>query len=149
MKLLVRYNVSPQPVSPAWLKRLSAFVLKDVKGPAFAKRSELSVVLAGDGEVVKLNRRYRKRNRTTDVLAFPLLEGVGPRKGPADKIALGDVVISVPQARRQAKENGVPLRREMALLLTHGILHLLGYDHETKAQEKRMFGLQERLLKKL
>jgi len=93
-----------------------------------------------------LNRLYRKKDKTTDVLSFPLLEGKRLRAGKGF-IPLGDVVLSVPQTRRQALAQGKGFRAELALLLTHGILHLLGYDHGTKAEEKRMFGLQERLLK--
>lgn len=147
MKLLLRYSVSPKPVSPAWIKGLSTLALKKVKGAAFEKQAELSVVLTGDGEVRKLNRLYRKKDKTTDVLSFPLLEGKRLKTGKGS-IPLGDVVLSVPQTRRQAREQGKEFHAELALLLTHGILHLLGYDHGTKAEEKRMFGLQERLLKK-
>ena len=146
MKLLLRTSVSPKPVPPDWVKRLSTLVLKKVKGAAFEKQAELSVVLTGDGEVRKLNRLYRKKDKTTDVLSFPLLEGKQLKSGKGS-IPLGDVVLSVPQTRRQAREGGKKFQAELALLLTHGILHLLGYDHGTKAQEKRMFGLQERLLK--
>ncbi len=147
MKLLVDYHVKTKPVPPAWIQRLSALVLKSVKGLSFEKKAELSVVLTGDGEVRKLNRLYRKKNKTTDVLSFPLLEGK-KLKTSKDSIPLGDVVISVPQTKRQAARQGRNFRAELALLLTHGILHLLGYDHATKAQEIKMFGLQERLLRK-
>jgi probable rRNA maturation factor len=146
MKLLIRVSVKPNPVSPAWLRRLSSLVLKKVKGPAFEKRSELSIVLTGDAEVRKLNRLYRKKDKTTDVLSFPLLEGK-KLKGPS--LALGDVVVSVPQTRRQSIRGDRNFKEELALLLIHGILHLLGYDHVTRAQEKKMFRLQERLLKTL
>lgn len=106
------------------------------------------MVLTGDGEVRKLNRLYRKKDKTTDVLSFPLLEGVRLKTGAKERTALGDIVISVPQTRRQARQQAKDFRRELALLLTHGILHLLGYDHRTRAEEKKMFGLQDRLLKK-
>jgi len=146
MKLLIRMSVKPNPVSLAWLRRLSSLVLKKVKGPSFEKRSELSIVLTGDAEVRKLNRLYRKKDKTTDVLSFPLLEGK-KLKGPG--LVLGDVVVSVPQTRRQSARGGKNFKEELALLLIHGILHLLGYDHVTRAQEKKMFRLQERLLKTL
>ena len=148
MKLLVRYGVRSQPVTTSWLRRLSSHVLRKTKGPSFEKRSELSIVLTGDAEVRCLNRQYRKKDKTTDVLSFPLLEGKKLKLGESETIPLGDVVISVPQARRQAAEQGKEFRRELALLLVHGILHLLGYDHVTWKEEKKMFGLQERLLKK-
>jgi probable rRNA maturation factor len=147
MKLLIRYSIKPKPVSPTWLKRLSSLVLKKVKGPAFEKRAELSIVLTGDGEVKKLNKLYRKKDKTTDVLSFPLLEGRKLSSGDG-KIALGDVVISVPQTKRQSVKIGKSFKGELALLLVHGILHLLGYDHATRAQETRMFALQAHLLKR-
>jgi probable rRNA maturation factor len=147
LRLLVRYSVKPQPVSPAWLRRLSSLTLKKVKDPAFEKRSELSIVLTGDSEVRRLNRQYRKKDKTTDVLSFPLLEGKKLKDGLNGMFPLGDVVISVPQTRRQAIQQGREFRRELALLLIHGILHLLGYDHVTRPQEKKMFSLQDRLLR--
>lgn len=146
MKLFLHYSVTSKPVPSAWVKEVSTLVLKKVKGASFEKRSELSVVLAGDGEVKKLNRLYRKKGKTTDVLSFPLLEGKKLKTGQGS-IPLGDVVISIPQTRRQARQQGKDFRGELALLLIHGILHLLGYDHRTRAEEKRMFGLQDRLLK--
>ncbi|HJT23601.1 MAG TPA: rRNA maturation RNase YbeY [bacterium] len=148
MKLLLRYSVSPKPVPPAWIKRLATLVLKKVKGASFEKKAELSVVLTGDAEVRKLNRLYRKKDKTTDVLSFPLLEGMRLKTGKKDGVPLGDVVLSIPQTRRQARQQGKDFHEELAFLLTHGILHLLGYDHGTKAEEKKMFGLQDRLLEK-
>jgi probable rRNA maturation factor len=148
MNLLVQFN-SKSPVSALWLRSLSSLVLKSVKGSSFEKRSELSVVLTGDGEVRRLSRRYRKIDKTTDVLSFPLLEGKGLKVGARGPITLGDVVISVPQTKRQASQQGKDFKQELALLLIHGILHLLGYDHGTMSQEKKMFGLQNRLLKKV
>lgn len=148
MKLLLRYSVSPKPVPPAWIKRLATLILKKVKGASFEKKAELSVVLTGDAEVRKLNRLYRKKDKTTDVLSFPLLEGMRLKTGKKDGVPLGDVVLSIPQTRRQARQQGKDFHEELAFLLTHGILHLLGYDHGTKAEEKKMFGLQDRLLEK-
>jgi probable rRNA maturation factor len=148
MKLLIRTLVKPNPASRDWLKRLSSLTIKTVKGAAFERKAELSIVLTGDAEVKKLNRQYRSKNKTTDVLSFPLLEG---KAFPADlmTVALGDVVVSIPQAKRQALELGKTLKAELALLVVHGVLHLLGYDHATKAQEKKMFALQDSILKKL
>ena len=95
--------------------------------------SELSVVLVGDAAMRRLNRDYRGKDRPTDVLAFSLLEGTGA--GVSD--AIGDVVISTATAARQARENGLTLRQEIDRLLVHGILHLVGYDHERSAAEAR------------
>jgi len=148
MKILIRYGSSVKKSSPQWIRSHSSFVVRKVKGLAFEKRAELSLVLTGDGEVKSLNRAYRGKNKTTDVLSFPQLEGKPMARGSKGNIFLGDVVVSIPQTKRQASQQGKDFQEELALLLTHGILHLLGYDHGTKAEEKRMFGLQDRLLKK-
>ena len=108
-------------------------------------RAELSIALVGDREMRPLNRRYRKKKKTTDVLSFFVEDQ--PMFGA--KI-LGDVVISVEQARRQAKARGKTLKSEMAALLIHGILHLLGYDHEkSPRQAKIMFAYERKLYARL
>ncbi|HEV7958092.1 MAG TPA: rRNA maturation RNase YbeY, partial [Acidimicrobiales bacterium] len=97
--------------------------------------AELSIVLTGDAAIQELNRAYRGKNRPTDVLAF------AQRDGPLAYLAgdiLGDVVLSVPTARRQARAHGHNLVSELTMLLAHGVLHLLGWDHDTPAKDKRM-----------
>ncbi len=148
MKVLIRSSVKSKPVSDIWLKRLSSLTVKTVKGAGFERKTELSIVLTSDAEVKKLNRIYRNKNKTTDVLSFPLLEGKSFMSGLEENMALGDVVVSVPQTKRQALEAGKPFKTELALLIVHGVLHLLGYDHITLVQEKKMFALQDSLLKK-
>ena len=104
-------------------------------------RSDASValLLAPDRAVRSLNRRYRQVDRVTDVLAFPATGDLEPGQPH-----LGEIAISLPQARRQARLAGWPLRSEMALLVTHGFLHLLGYDHEL--DDGTMHRLEEDLL---
>jgi len=103
--------------------------------------AELSVALVGDKEMRPLNAKYRKKNQTTDVLSFFVADQ--PKASP---IILGDVIISVEQARRQAKARKKTLKSEMVTLLIHGILHLLGYDHErSERQAKVMFALERKL----
>jgi probable rRNA maturation factor len=109
--------------------------------------AELSILFIGDRAMRSLNRAWRGKDRTTDVLSFPLREG---RFASILPHMLGDIVISVPAARRQAKAAGHEFRREIERLLVHGLLHLLGYDHERGAQEARRMERKERqLLKKL
>jgi probable rRNA maturation factor len=88
---------------------------------------ELSILLTGDEEMTELNRAFRNRNRTTDVLAFSQLEG---ERGELHPQILGDVVISLQTARRQANERKHTLMDELIVLLVHGTLHLLGHEHE-------------------
>jgi len=92
---------------------------------------ELSVLLIDDAGMQELNRQYRGQDRPTDVLSFSQLEGEGGGEGQL----LGDVVISVETARRQAVRHRLSLEEEMALLLIHGTLHLAGYDHERSPEE--------------
>lgn len=106
---------------------------------------EVSCVLVDDERIHEINREYRHIDRSTDVVSFAMedndqfyVEGM-PR-------TLGDIFISVDHAKKQAEEYGHSLRREMCFLFTHGILHLLGYDHMTDEQEKEMFGLQDQIL---
>ncbi|MGB5810393.1 MAG: rRNA maturation RNase YbeY [Polyangiales bacterium] len=105
--------------------------------------AELSILLCDDATIRSLNRRYRKRNKATDVLAFAMQEGPGPK---ADAGLLGDVVISLPTATRQAADHDRPIIDEVTFLLAHGLLHLLGYDHVTKAEEREMTARTEALL---
>ena len=113
---------------------------------------EVSLVFADSEMVQQLNRDYRGVDRPTDVLAFYML----PQKEagsffalPLDGVLrLGEVIISYPQAVEQATEQGHSVERELALLIVHGILHLLGYDHEQPEEEKRMRGREEELLSK-
>jgi probable rRNA maturation factor len=107
------------------------------------REAELSIVLCDDAFIQPLNRDYRKKDRPTDVLSFPQREG--EESDPEDPV-LGDIVVSVERARAQADERGHPLEAEMRVLLVHGILHLLGYDHEEdadaeimEAEERRVF----------
>ncbi len=86
----------------------------------------MTVLLTTDAEIRRLNRSFRNCDRTTDVLSFPFDGDLEPRKAH-----LGDIAISMPRAARQARRAGWPLASEIALLITHGYLHLLGYDHET------------------
>jgi len=107
------------------------------------KNAEVSVLLVGDKAMRSLNRRYRGKDRTTDVLSFPLREGRFIRIQPH---VLGDIVLSLPAAARQAKTAGETYHKEIRRLLVHGYLHLLGYDHEkSRAEAGRMVGRERRL----
>jgi probable rRNA maturation factor len=95
----------------------------------------------------KLNHAWRGQDNTTDVLSFSFREG---SFAEVRTEMLGDIVISVPAAHRQARAMGHPVTREIELLLVHGLVHLLGYDHERGAQEaRRMTRKEQQLLKKL
>ena len=107
-------------------------------------RSELSVELVGNGRIRRLNRSYRKKDRITDVLAFPIREAMMPRGVRGPSVMLGDVVVSVPVAVHQAKEAGRSVEAELAALLVHGVLHLCGYDHERSPRDAMRMSRRER-----
>jgi len=97
---------------------------------------ELSIALVDDATIRTLNRSFRHKDKPTDVLAFPLEEV--PRGAAPEGGLLGDVIISIETARAQARRNRRPLLAEMTMLLAHGLLHLIGYDHRTDAEEQEM-----------
>lgn len=123
----------------------TAIIEQALKTLGIEDDAEVSCVLVDDERIHEINREYRHIDRSTDVISFAMedndqfyVEGM-PR-------TLGDIFISVDHAKKQAEEYGHSLRREMCFLFTHGILHLLGYDHMTDEQEKEMFGLQDQIL---
>lgn len=108
-------------------------------------QAELSLAIVGNTEIRKLNVEYRKRDYPTDVLSFP-----SDTVLPTGRRVLGDVIISVDRAQEQAEERGRTLHEEIVTLLIHGILHLLGYDHERSAKEARsMACLEKKIYQKL
>ncbi len=100
------------------------------------KNPEISILLLDDPQIRELNRDYRNKDKSTDVLSFPMLDPTSENVQPQ---LLGDIVISVETAEKQAKEKKCSLYNELSTLLIHGTLHLLGYDHElSKKDEKEM-----------
>ena len=104
------------------------------------EKAELSILITSDKEIRKLNRLYRNKDKPTDVLSFPMGEEVGGWK------LLGDVVISLDTAKAQASEFGLSLEEEIKRLLIHGIVHLLGYDHELGPEEEKKFREMEEFI---
>ena len=133
MDVDVRTSASGAP-PPARVRR----ILGKAAAATGRRKREVSVLFCGDRRMAALNRRWRRKNRPTDVLAFP--------SGENGERFLGDIVISVPYATRQAARRGDSASREMDRLLVHGYLHLLGYDHETDDGE---MDLLEAKLRKL
>jgi probable rRNA maturation factor len=105
--------------------------------------AELSLSLVDDLQIGRLNQQYRNRARPTDVLAFPMREGECTEVNP---YLLGDVVISLDTAQRQAASRGYSFEEELSFLLIHGILHLVGYDHENPGSEARRMRKKEKAL---
>lgn len=109
--------------------------------------TEVSVVLANDSYIHELNLEYRGKDCPTDVLSFALDEGEEPDivDGPEERL-LGDIIISLETAARQAEEYSHSMERELAFLTVHGMLHLLGYDHEEEVDRQEMRQQEEHIL---
>ena len=114
---------------------------------AFERPAEVSVTLVDNVAIHVLNRERRGVDRPTDVLSFPLFDD---DFGDDEYCALGDIVLSMERAAEQAKEYGHSLKREVAFLTVHSMLHLLGYDHETSPEDEAdMFRRQEEILERM
>jgi probable rRNA maturation factor len=108
----------------------------------FQKKLGVSVVATDDAEVRRLNREYRAKDKATDILSFHEYRSQKAlRAEPSAEIFLGEIIFSVPFIERSAAEDGVSLEREMSFIVSHGILHLLGFCHG-----ERMFGIQEEVV---
>jgi probable rRNA maturation factor len=140
----------------AWFRRLAELTLqaasRDGSGPNVdfgpgIRRAEASLLLADDATLQALNRRYRALDRPTEVLSFSQLEGPDRQaRATGPTLQLGDIAVSVERARRQAVTYGHPFDRELAYLFVHGLLHLLGYDHEEDEGRTAMRRVEEAAL---
>jgi probable rRNA maturation factor len=116
--------------TPATMRRRAERMLRHLR----LRGVELSVALVDDATIHALNRTYRHKDKPTDVLAFPMADPAPPTPSGL----LGDVIVSVDTARRQAARRRRPLLAELTMLLAHGLLHLLGHDHGNDAEEREM-----------
>lgn len=139
-----RAHVRSEPRDRRATRGLSAAALAalDQQG---APPCQLTIVLTSDEAIRDLNRRFLGEDATTDVLAFP----DGSHDEESGRLHLGDVVIAVPCARRQAETSGNTLIDELRLLVVHATLHLLGHDHDETARRDRMWGAQHAILERL
>lgn len=112
--------------------------------------ADLSIVLTDDARLKQLNRDYLGIDAPTDVLSFPASESDGSETDPeTGSPYLGDILISIPRAKAQAKAAGHALESEVQLLVVHGVLHLLGHDHAKPKEKKKMWQAQGEILKSL
>ena len=150
MRLVIRIDRDFQErIDKRWLRRL---VKQSIAAQGIGTEVELSLLVTDDTTVHELNRKYRGKDKTTDVLSFALdadkrsdasARFVMP---PGGIIHLGEVIVSYPRAVEQAAERKHPVEDELALLVVHGVLHLLGYDHDKPARERKMRSLEQRVL---
>jgi probable rRNA maturation factor len=136
--LVTRKKNSKHSVATQLIARLGNAMLRALELPD----AELSVLMTNDRELQELNREHRQKDKPTDVLAFAMDESVADPAG-----ILGDVVISLDTAERQARSRGRPLIEEVRFLLAHGVLHLVGYDHAEPAEKRVMVAMTRKLVR--
>ena len=142
MKIAIANRHKKIKIETRKVRETAAKILSALDCPS----AELSILFMDDEGIRGLNRDYRKKDMHTDVLSFPMREG---EFGDMNPDLLGDVVISLDTAKRQAEGRGETLHQEVNLLLIHGILHLLGFDHEKSAAEAKAMKAKESEMLKL
>ncbi len=145
-RLTNHYHHTRQSIKVRWLIQLANQLLKECG----VNDHSLSVLLVHDEEITQINSRYRNKNQPTNVLSFPFADGADASLADLPIKELGDIIISVDTAIREAILYRQPFEERMAWLLIHGMLHLLGYDHERSAsEEKKMQARENELLSKI
>lgn len=156
INVLVEEGIETGP-SDAWMQNIIEKTLLEENAPS---NSEISLIITGQERIQELNRQYRGKDKPTDVLSFSMAEveeeNENEEEGedektafispPDDMIHLGEVIISYPQAVIQSQERSHSIRREMAILIVHGVLHILGYDHEVPKMEPAMTAREKAIL---
>jgi len=145
MALIMTNQQQKVPITPQWEADYTKLTDTCLKLENIATNAEISLVFVDDQQIRELNRIYRGKDTPTDVLSFPMYDD--PENiDEEEEILLGDIVISLETAQRQAEEFGHSIEREAAYLLVHGLLHLLGYDHLNEEDKKNMRKREEELL---
>lgn len=143
-KIYITNDQKKLPFPPPLRQLVRQAVREALAHEEFDEPAEVSVTLVDNEAIHALNREYRKVDRPTDVLSFPMFD---EDFDDGERVVLGDIVLSLEKAASQAEEYGHSLEREVAFLVVHSVLHLLGYDHEEgKAAESEMFARQEAVL---
>jgi probable rRNA maturation factor len=147
INVLIEEGMEVQPEED-WMQGI---VEKTLSAENVQPNAEISLVITGQERIQELNRQYRGLDRPTDVLSFAMSEEKADKPeafiGPPDgMLHLGEVIISYPQAVIQANERGHSIKKEMAILIVHGVLHILGYDHEKPEMEPAMTAKEKEVL---
>lgn len=157
MKIIIENLQDKHEVTGEIEELLNNSIRYSLEEAGFDIPCEVSVLLVDNEKMREINLEYRKNNRPTDVLSFPMVEvrngRLEPEKADYDMetklLLLGDIVISLETAWKQAGDYNHSVQRELAFLATHGVFHLLGYDHEPEDNEKIMLKKQEKVLERM
>ena len=151
VNLTIGHENKARRTDAAERQKLRAAARQTLKSCGFPRDAELSLIFTDDAGIRQLNRDYRGIDKATDVLSFPQWEAGEWQEAPEElPVALGDIVISREKAAAQAQAFGHSPLRETVFLFVHGLLHLLGYDHELgESEEKAMFAKQDEIMQAL
>jgi len=128
-----------------YVEKLYKVMKKDIDKKLLKRDGTIDLVLVGDKKIQAMNKEYRKKDKPTDVISFAYLEVTEYEHEEGD-IIVGDIFISMDTAKRQAKEKGHDLKKELAILFVHGLLHCMGLDHNTDKEEAEMEGWAKKIL---
>ena len=151
MTLLID-NRTDFEITEEFEKLFNDVVKESLRYEEFDPECEVSLSIVSNDEIQEINKQFREIDAPTDVLSFPLLtfeEGEQADVNENNEIMLGDIIISIDKAKAQAEEYGHGLRRELAFLTAHSMLHLRGYDHREEEEQKEMFKKQDDILNNL
>ena len=153
--LLIENDQSSLELTDDLVDAVKLVCAKALETEGFEQQAQISITFVDDEQIRQINSEHRDIDSATDVLSFPMLEfdeygqAVAEYDFDDDEVMLGDIVISLERAAQQAESYGHSLKREVAFLTAHSMLHLLGYDHMTEEEEKIMFSKQENILEEL
>lgn len=148
---MINYQFINQSSEASWLnyrQYIEAICLKTQQTLSLDRDYTFSIILMDETAIHAINREYRQIDRPTDVISFASCDEKDLVIG-SDELELGDIFINIMAIRSQAKDYGHSLKREFSFLVTHGLLHLLGYDHVNQNEEDKMFKLQEEILSEI
>lgn len=146
--MIIDFIDEAEIATPAAIELVKKVLTYVAEQEGIEKDAELSISFVSDEEIQEINRTYRGKDQPTDVISFAMQEqGEGEIQIVGEEfVILGDIIISMDRTKEQAAEYGHSFERELAFLATHGLLHLIGYDHMTEEDEKEMFAKQEKYL---
>lgn len=149
MDVIISNEQQAVPFNEAMENMLRRALAQVAESYGIEAEAEVGVTLVDDARIHELNRDYRGKDRPTDVLSFALNDGEENLAGNPAALLLGDIILSLETAVRQAEEYGHSIEREAAYLTVHGMLHLLGYDHETDDEKAEMRAEEEHVMQLL
>ncbi|QTQ07248.1 rRNA maturation RNase YbeY [Macrococcoides canis] len=144
--LTVDFIDDDQQIEQKYLPEIERLLIFAADQEGIDEEAEVAVSFVDEDEIQAINKAYRNKDAVTDVISFALEEGEDDFEMPDAPRVLGDIIICVKRAKKQAEEYGHSFERELGFLSLHGLLHLLGYDHMNEADEARMFGRQDEIL---